>query len=264
MTSLALAILILAGATQGPEDWVPEWPAPSSEAADPASVQHVEPPEDMIDFLGRRRECRSIDPDRESGSRRAIEERESRWFGCGRLARDEAALRARYASLPRALDWLDLPPGKYEPPWIVAHSYHGPPPVRVKAVELRGTDETGAISYRVSGVLGEGAVPSTRLTVSFGSGSERILHLPARLFPWVDLTSLWAAIDPDPERRQMIVQLRYGQFRGWCGHVDRDDRPGVSVVLAPDGITSVSREIMTNCRSAYEDVEPSDLVAPAG
>lgn len=239
-------------------------PANAASAASSVSPAQPEaetgPPEDMIDFLGRRKECVDLAPEPgevipapPSGSWRE-------WLRCETLSAEEQALRRRYASDSRAIAFLDQAPSDFRWETITVHTYDGPPPGRVEHAEQRGFDAGGRIPWRL--VLNRQAAEgrATAVTVSWGSYPSRTIYLDNQMFPWLDLTSAWVAVRERPNEA-LSIQMRYGFARGWCGDVDRDDRSRVSVYFRPDGI-AVFRQDRTNCNGNYQELEASVFAAP--
>lgn len=218
------------------------------------------PPADMIDFLGRRRECAQLAPEPGEVVPAPPPGSWREWLRCETLPAEEVALRRRYESDARAIAFLDQAPGAFRLETITVHAYDGPPPGRVEHAEQRGLDSGGRIPWQM--VLDRQATEgrATAVTVSWGNHRTRTIYLDSQMFPWLDLTSAWVALSERP-REALILELRYGSVRGWCGDVDRDDRPRVYVYFRPRGV-EVSRQDRTNCDNNYDELQPSAFVAP--
>ena len=218
------------------------------------------PPEDMIDFLGRRKECADLAPEAGEALPAPPPGSWREWLRCETLSAEEQALRRRYGSDTRAIAFLNKAPSDFRSEAITVHTYDGPPPARVEHAEQRGVDADGRIPWRM--VLDREAAEgrATAVTVSWGSYPGRTIYLDNQMFPWLDLSSAWVAIRGRPEEA-LNIEMRYGAVRGWCGDVDRDDRSRVSVSFTPEGV-QVSRQDRTNCNSNYEELRASDFAEP--
>jgi hypothetical protein len=242
---------------------VPLCAQPVSAASQASAAQpgaETGPPEDMIDFLGRRRECSNLAP--EPGevlpAPRPGSWRE--WLRCGALAAEEAGLRHRYQHDARALSYLDQAPSAFRLDAIVTHTYDGPPPALVERSEQRGVAADGRTAWRM--ILDRKAAGgrATAVTVSWGNHASRTIYLDNRMFPRLDLTSAWVAVRERPHEA-LILEMRYGFVRGWCGDVDRDDRARVSLYFRPESV-EVFRQDLTNCNFNYRELEPRAFAAP--
>jgi hypothetical protein len=218
------------------------------------------PPEDMIDFLGRRRECSGFAPEPgevlpapPAGSWRE-------WLRCEALPTEELALRRRYKSDARAIAFLDEAPSDFRLETITVDTYDGPPRARVERSEQRGLDADGRIPWQMILDRQPSEGRATAVTVSWANHPSRTIYLDDDMFPWLDLSSAWTALGERP-REALSIQMRYGWRRGWCGHGDPDDRARVSVYFTRQGAV-VFRQIGTNCNANVEELEPGAFVAP--
>lgn len=239
------------------------WASPVFAASDVGAaspIMETDPPEDMIDFLGRRKECSDLAPEPEKILPQPAPGSWREWLGCENLAAEESALRRRYESDGRAIAFLNQAPSDFRLDNIIVHTYDGPPPARVERSEQRGLDAGGRIAWRM--VLDRGAAEgrATAITVSWANYPSRTIYLDNGMLPWLDLTSAWVAIRERPHEA-LSLELRYGFMRGWCGDVDRDDRSRVSIYFRPESI-DVSRQDRTDCNSNYRALEPGAFTAP--
>ncbi|HYG30136.1 MAG TPA: hypothetical protein VD887_07975 [Allosphingosinicella sp.] len=235
-------------------------------AAHPADAppRHAEqPPVELIDFLGRRRECAERRPPTESdppSPYAAADRFEWYFYACPGLPREEAAHRARFAGDANALAWLDDAPEDFDLGILETTAYHGPPGAEVRRIEYSGRTRAGP--WRVA--LDLDAHPrAAALALAFPAGPNRTIWLEHGLFPWLDATSLRVAFDPEGRDERLILDLRYGLFRGWCGRIDGEDRPEISILVPERGAEiSVARGERTNCRYSDEDVPPERFLHP--
>jgi hypothetical protein len=232
--------------------------APQVGATQPAAEPG--PPEDMIDFLGRRRECSKLAPEPGEALPAPRPGSWREWLRCGTLAAEEVELRRRYRNDARALRYLDQAPSAFALDAIVAYTYDGPPPALVERSEQRGVAADGRVAWRM--ILDRKAAGgrATAVTVSWGNHASRTIYLDNRMFPWLALTSAWVAVKERPQE-EFIVEMRYGFVRGWCGDVDRDDRGRVSVYFKPEGV-EVFRQDPTNCNASYQELARGAFAAP--
>jgi hypothetical protein len=220
----------------------------------------TDPPEEMIDFLGRRKECARLAP--EPGEVLPTPARGSwrEWLRCEALPAEEQTLRRRYASDRLALAFLDAAPGEFRLGTITVNTYDGPPAGEVENAEQRGHDASGRIAWRM-GLDGQAADGrATAVTVSWGRHPPRTVYLDSRMFPLLDLSSARAAVGERPDDALTIV-LRYGPGRGWCGDLDGDDRSRLWLSFRPRGL-QVSRQERTNCNPNYEELDARAFAAP--
>lgn len=219
------------------------------------------PPGDMIDFLGRRKECADVALQFDGPVSAPPPGSWREWLRCEAIAGEEQALRRRFVGDTRAIAFLDEAPTDFQlNRWsIVVNTYDGPPAGRVERAEQRGFDAGGRIAWRM--VLDRQAVEGrTAVTVSWGDHPSRTIYLDDEMFSLLDLSSAWVAIREGPYE-SLSIEMRYGVIRGWCGDVDRDDRSRVSLSFKPSH-TTVSRQDRTNCNGNYVEVEASAYAAP--
>jgi hypothetical protein len=204
-------------------------PPAATEEAEKLRSLRPNPPEDMVDFLGRRRLCTNLGLGGRpgEGTLSAFEEAEWLRLACDRLAEEERGWRARRSNDPVARAWLDDDPAKFALQDLVVQTYDGPPLVRPRRIEQSGTDRTGTIPYRA---ILEMSDEATTITVGYGDLPPRTLALDAARFPSVDPSTLFIAIDPRPAHR-LSLSIRYGAPRGYCSINEQDDRPTVEMSL---------------------------------
>lgn len=219
-----------------------------------------EPPEDMIDFLGRRRECSKLAPEPGEVLPPPPVGSWEEWLRCEALPAEEEALRRRYKGHSFATGLLNQPPGDFHFDRIFIESYHGPLPADVQQVEQRGVDSSGRVPWRM--VLDDKAAGgrATAITVSWGNHPSRTIYLDNRTFPWLDLKSAWVALGEAPDEHLMLV-MRYGARRGWCGAREEDDRSRVSIHFTLQRI-EVFRNDRTNCNIESDDLKPDAFTKP--
>jgi hypothetical protein len=210
-----------------------------------ATLDPAPPPEAMVDFLGRRRLCLELPaPDQ----RNAYEQSESRRLACTGLAAEERVWRDRYRGSADALAWLDRDPRDFRMPGIMVRSGDGPPGAYVHRMEWTGTENGGPAPFRlgIDSDAEQGA--TTLITASYGDVPERSFRVDNARFPWLDLQSVRASLGTDLLR----IDLRFGYRRGYCGELDEDDRPILTIRFARDR-ASATFEDRTNC--AIRNVE---------
>ena len=245
---VALCLLLLIGSCTAPGDGA----RAAGQAAPPPPPAEADPPRPMIDFLGRRKNCADYAPDPDEPEPPPHPDSWLAWLRCGDLAAEEAELRRRYRADAAAIAHLDQPPEKFRLSEIVVRSYDGPPAARVEQAQQSGTDAEGRTRWRV--ILDGTAGSATAVTASWEGMPTRTVHLDHGLFPNLDLGTLQVAFKSRPPHARLSLDLRYDYPRGWCGHVDLDDRPYASIAFAPDHII-VSRQDMTDCSGNYGDVD---------
>lgn len=246
--ALSLAVLAVAG------------PAAAAATTAQGSRPRAEipgPPEAMIDFLGRRRECAGLAPlpgepivPPAPGSWRE-------WLQCDRIPAEESALRGQFSADPSALAYLDQPPEHFELDSFLIHAYHGPPRGIVAQIELAGTDHSERLRWRLAADSEAAGGRATSITVSWGTHRTRTIRLDNRRVPRLDVGSVWVALGPEPARDELYLEMRYDFPRGWCGDIDRDDRPRLTITFRPDG-ARVLRQDKTNCGGGYEEMRADE------
>lgn len=233
-------------------------PVPDPEAQ--RRLELGEPPGDMIDFLGRRRECAERAP-RPGEPRPPETDLRHAWLRCGDLAREEDGLRRRYAEHAVAMAYLDQAPSEFELGRIFALSRHGPPAI-VERSEFSGTDLSGRVRWtlEVDGRADGGR--ATSVTVSWGEHPRRTIYLDNIALPYLDTFPEAVELIVDPDEGRLMVELKYGFRRGWCGNIDPDDRPTVSIQFWRERIAVYVHD-MANCASdSYEEVDADRLRHP--
>lgn len=205
-----------------------------------AAPDPVPPPEEMIDFLGRRRLCLELPAPSE---RTNHHQSEWRRLACSSLASEERAWREHYRGNPAVLGWLDRDPRDFQVPGvIVVRSWDGPPGAYVHRMEWTGTENGGPAPFRLSIDTDSESGAATSITASFGDAPARTLRIDNARFPWLDLQSASAALGSGILR----VDIRFGYRRGYCAHRDEDDRPRLTIRFARDRV-GASFEDATNC-----------------
>jgi hypothetical protein len=228
------------------------------ESSTPSAAEVVpEPPEDMIDFLGRRRECSEAAPALEGGIPPAGSWLE--WLRCGELAAEEQVLRQQYAGDRTAMAYLDQEPEEFQLERFIFYT-DGWPLGLVDVVDQSGTDFSRSVQWRahLSRLAHNGT--ATLVRVSWGRHPPRSIYLKHADFPHLDLASLSTFMDPRDINEGLLLELRFDARRGWCGgSFDNDDRPRVAIAFSSDNIR-VSRQLGTNCNAGYRELEPSEFM----
>lgn len=201
-----------------------------------------EPPEEMIDFLGRRRLCAELPAPPERSDFQRSEERR---LACASLAAEEARWRRRYRDDRAALAWLDRDPRDFRVPRIVVSSWDGPPPAYVHRVELSGTETGGPAPFHLVIDSDSEAGAATLVTASYAGVPARSFRIANDRIPWLDLQSLRVSMGGG--RDYLHADLRFGHRRGYCGD-EGDDRPRLILIFRRDRVTA-SADDRTNCAS---------------
>jgi hypothetical protein len=210
-----------------------------------------EPPEQIIDFLGRRRLCRELP---EPADRRAGDEREWRRLNCASLPDEERSWRARYETNAGVRLWLDQDPREFRLPRIVVSSNDGPPRGDVHRMEVTGVSYDDGSPFRLSIDTEAGDGRYTSFTASFAGLPDRVFMIDNARFPYVDLQSLEVAFGRSSPNERLILDLRYGYPRDYCSDAAfDDDRPGVIIYFSRAEPHAYHRD-MTNCGYTSEDL----------
>lgn len=210
-------------------------------APDPAP-----PPEEMVDFLGRRRLCLDLPP---PGERADSDQAEWRRLACASLASEERYWRDHYRRNAAALAWLDHDPRDFRVPGIMVSGWHGPPGAYVHRMEWTGTENGGPAPFHLSIDSDAENGSATLFTASYGDVPARTFRIDNSRFPWLDLQSVSAALGSD----LLHVDIRFGYRRGYCADQDEDDRPRVAIRFGRDRVIA-SFEDRTNCEVRNVDL----------
>jgi hypothetical protein len=209
----------------------------------------------VIDFLGRRKLCQDLqDDDRAS----TLEARRVR--GCATLVAEERRWRQVYFDNAPVMAWLNDDPAEFKLNTISVETWDGPPPIRTNRLELAGTDANGKTPVSVSITTDSNGRNWIRITVSWGDVAPRTIQLPASDFPEFDPSSALIALRPSGPHESLSLRISYGWWRGYCGSLDEDDRPRISMTFTRTNVTG-RRRAMTNCNLNYSDL-PLVVVAP--
>jgi hypothetical protein len=239
---LALSFAVLAVA--GPATATAAQPeAPRAETAGP--------PEAMIDFLGRRRECAELAA--APGEPVTVPEDRLEWLRCDALAAEEIALRRQFAADASALVYLDQAPEDFELESTQIHSYHGPPRANVSRIELSGTDQTGRVRWQLAADSQADGGRATSISVSWGTHRARTIRLDNGRVPRLDVASVWVAVGSGPGSDELNLEMRFDFPRDWCGDIDRDDRPRLSIIFTAEAARAF-RQDRTNCGGSYQEL----------
>ena len=250
---LVAALVALSGTVGAPQAAPSVGPGPSAAGASDV-IEEVVPPEEMIDFLGRRQLCHELreeGPPRTDDRARVMMEELER-LECSGLPAEEKLLRSKFAADAAAIAWLNGDPATFKIGRIVAMLYHGPPPVRPHRIEQRGTDHRGEARYHLLVDTRAEGGRSTTVTAAYGDVPSRTITLSNERFPHIDARSISAAVETRAPRAGMRVTIRHGYLRGYCGFVEEDDRPKIALTFEATEVTG-SYTDMTNCRA--ESVE---------
>jgi hypothetical protein len=210
-------------------------------AQPPVRTDSESPPEEMIDFLGRRRLCLDLPA---AAARDAAAQAEGRRLACASLASEAQRWRDRYRGDAAALAWLDRDPRGFRLPGIVVRSWEGPPGAYVHRMEWAGTENGGPAPFRLAIDSDADNGAATLITAAWGDVPARSFRLDNARFPWLDLQSVRAALSDG--RGDFRVDLRFGYRRGYCADSDGDDRPRLILHFRRDRV-SASYEDRTNC-----------------
>ena len=197
------------------------------------------PREEMVDFLGRRRLCLALPaPDQ----RNAYEQSESRRLACASLAAEERVWRDRLRGNANALAWLDRDPRDFRMPGMLVRSGNGPPGAYVHRMEWNGTENGGPSQFRLSIDSDAEQGAATWISASYGDVAARTFRIDNARFPWLDLQSVRAAFGGDTLR----IDIRFGYRRGYCGELNEDDRPNLTIRFTRDRVRATFED-RTNC-----------------
>jgi hypothetical protein len=215
------------------------------------SMNWPEPPEEMVDFLGRRRLCLELsdydDPN-------VYVERERTRLNCSSLPDEERSWRARYDSNAEVRRWLDQEPQQFRMPNIIVHFYHGPDEGDANHVEVSGVSFDVGSPFRVAVDKAAGGGRFTTFTVSFGDLPARTFTVENARLPELDLQSMKVfSSGPSPNER-LLVSLRFGYLQGYCGVGDEDDRPRLNIHFNRSEMGG-NYESRTNCRSSRVELQ---------
>lgn len=210
-----------------------------------------EPPEAMVDFLGRRRLCASV---REGPERTAGDRREWARLSCATLPQEEREWRARYASDADVRRWLDQDPREFRMPTIQVSGYDGPPPADARHLLLTGRSYDTGSTFRLSVDHEARRGRFTTFTATFADLPPRSFAVDNERFPGVDLQSIDVALGRSTPSEVLIVHIKFGNRRGYCSINERDDRPELSIYFDRSEIRAYAQD-RTNCRTDYRDIE---------
>ncbi len=197
------------------------------------------PPEEMVDFLGRRRLCLALQaPDQ----RNVHEQSESRRLACASLAAEERVWRDRLRGNANGLAWLDRDARDFRLPGMTVRSGNGPPGAYVHRMEWNGTENGGPAQFHLSIDSDAELGAATWISASYGDAAARTFRIDNARFPWLDLQSVRAALGDDMLR----IDIRFGYRRGYCGELDEDDRPNLTIRFTRDRVRATFED-RTNC-----------------
>ena len=203
-------------------------------AAEPAP-----PPEEMIDFLGRRRLCLALPAPAE---RNDSDQAEARRLACTSLPSEERRWRDHVRGNAAALAWLDRDPRDFRVPGLTVSGRDGPPGAYVHRMEWTGTESRGPAEFHLAIDSDAEHGAATILTASYGDVPARSFRIDNARFPWLDLQSVHAALGGD----RLHVDIRFGYRRGYCAEQEEDDRPLLSIDFRRDRVTARYLD-RTNC-----------------
>jgi len=231
-----ITLALLAAVSLHPEDPTYNWP---------------EPPEEMVDFLGRRRLCLELP---EPADRLAGDEREWARLNCTSLPEEERTWRTRYQSNADVRRWLDQDPRRFHLPSIWVSGYDGPPDGDATRLEISGVSFEDGSPFRVAVDRGAGNGRFTTFAVSFADVPARTFAIENARFPGLDLQSMMVFYGRPSPNERLLVKLRFGYPRGYCAVGQEDDRPELSIGFSR---TEIDGDYLdrTNCGSSYVDLE---------
>jgi len=219
--------------------------------AQPSAAAEMEPPpEEIVDFLGRRRLCLDLPAPAE---RSDFHQSEWRRLACGSLASEEQSWRERYRGNSGALAWLDRDPRDFRVPGIMVSGHDGPPATFVHRIELAGTENRGPTPFHLSIDSDAENGGATLFTASWGDVPARTFRIDNARFPWLDLQSVDTALTTQGANAHLRVDLRFGYRRFYCAGEDEDDRPRLTIRFARDRISAAFQD-RTNCATRSVDL----------
>jgi hypothetical protein len=222
------------------------------------SFDWPEPPEEMVDFLGRRQLCGYVQqgPEQSVGDRIA-------WarLNCASLPQEESEWRARYASNEDVRRWLDQDPNDFQMPTVYVSGYHGPPPADARHLLLSGQSYDTGSTFRLSVDHEAQRGRYTTFTASFAGLAPRTFAVDNERFPGVDLQSIAVSLGRSGPGEVLIVELRSGYERGYCSINEQDDRPRLTIYFRRSEIQAWYQD-RTNCRTDSRDLPNALQGAP--
>jgi len=220
----------------------------------PVATELPPPPEEMIDFLGRRRLCHDLPA---SAERNLAEQAEGRRLACDALPSEERHWRDHYRGNATVTAWLDQDPFNFRLPVISVSGWDGPPPAYVHRMEWTGTESGGPASFHLVIDTDAENGAATLFTASYDDVPARTFRIDNGHFPWLDLQSVTAHLGSRGARDYLDVDIRFGYRRGYCALFDEDDRPRLAIVFHRDRV-SASYQDRTNCRTDFVSLTGPD------
>ena len=225
-------------------------PPPSPPAYEP------QPPEDTIDFLGRRSECLALRQmfDGEAPSRSPFREAEWRRLRCDAVGGEEADLRRRHRGDQAYIAALDRHPERFELGAIIATAFNGGVAM-LQRMELSGTGTRGT-SFRVTfdKTASDGRATAVQAFLN-GRPAGRAM-LDNRRFDYIDLESVTVSLGRAGP--PLYVEFRYGHPRPYCFEND-DARPLVKLIFSEDGRIEATEMPFVNCGAQGVAIPPAQL-----
>ena len=219
------------------------------------SLDWPQPPEEMVDFLGRRRLCLDIP---EPADRDPFDEEEWLRLSCSTLQREDGEWRSRYASDPDVRRWLDQDPRRFRLPQILISPYHGPPPADIRHVVLDGRARDTQAAFRLSIDAEASSNGHTTFTASFADLPPKTFRIENARFPALDLQSTTVTFGRTTPNERLIVMINFGHVRGYCGlDDDEDDRPRLNILFTRTEAAAAYQD-RTNCRSSYRELSNAE------
>lgn len=220
------------------------------------AVPAREPPEFLIDLLGRRSLCLRLQSS--NGDKPPVENADGEeWIarGCGTVAAEEAALRKAHREEPDVLLWLDQDSRKFKLGGVRV-TFDGPRSVDAHRVEQAGVDPLTNIAFRVR-LESDATKGLTRVTAQIGKVSRTIL-ISDRRYPGLDQNSLRVGFGPRTRTEYLTFELHYGFDRPYCWE-GKDTRPSLSIHVSRDGSLAGYRQQNINCSLDAEELASSDF-----
>ena len=183
-----------------------------------AAPEPGQPPEEMIDFLGRRSLCLELPARRPSA--RLADQAEWRRLACAALPSEERRWRDRYRGNAAVSAWLDQDPRNFRLPSVTVSGWDGPPPAYVHRMEWTGTESGGPAAFHLAIDSDAENGAATSFTASYGD-------VPARTFRHRQCAlSLARPAERHARRserwpRLSPVDIRFGYRRGYCAAARR-------------------------------------------
>ena len=226
-----------------------------TQTGSPDAAPAAEPPEDIVDFLGRRAQCLRLGVGRD----RAAPEPGTRYhriwqrYACDRIGAEEELLRRRHAGDATYIAALNRNERRFNLGQIIVTSYELGGPA-LEAMELRARDVERQRGIRLNFDTTAEAGRATRISASVDGAPLGEVLLDNRRFEYIDIRTALPFFTPVGG---LGISLRYGDPQPWC-FVNDDGRPTLDIDFR-DGRPSASRLRYINCVGEREEIPPEEL-----